>query len=314
MPTPDLTVIIPTRNASKEISLLLTALRNQETSTDLEILVIDSASTDDTVDQARQQDARVISIPAESFNHGGTRNYGAKLSRGEYLFFFTQDAFPLTPRYLQNMIHALEKHGAAAAFARQVPRSQAGPLVKRNLQRWQSGSSERKIQHIESLTAFFSLPPMERYLMSLFDNVASVIRRSAWESIPFPEAPFGEDIEWGFRALCNGYTLVYEPEAMVEHSHERSPGYLYQRTFVDHYRLYEIFGLRTIPTRRHTLRAFWKTTWSDWRFLAQEKPFTASWWKEMRDAPRNAWASAWGQYHGARSAARGIRIGQSREV
>lgn len=309
-----LSIVIPTLNAGDDFPVLLARLRSQTAYSNSEIVVVDSSSDDGTPDHARQYGARVLSIDRADFNHGDTRNLGIEESRGDWICLLTQDATPVDDRYLQTLIESVEREEAAGGFARQIPRPDASPLVRRDVESWIAGSKRRRVMKIESMNAFFSLLPMERYLFCVFDNVASAIRREVWKAIPFPRVPFGEDIEWAYRVLCNGYTLVYEPEATVVHSHERSPEYLFKRTAIDHYRLYRLFGLRTVPSYWRALQGFVKTSIRDIGFLAGHPELSARWLTMMMDIPHYAWSSSWGQYQGAKSAACGEPPPLSREV
>ncbi|MDP8245910.1 MAG: glycosyltransferase [Candidatus Hinthialibacter antarcticus] len=298
--------IIPTLNAEQDLLQLLSALKNQTLADQLEIIVIDSGSTDDTVKTAEQFGARVIQIKQNEFNHGRTRNLAASKSRGDFLFFFTQDAKPLQDDFCERMISSMLAENAAGGFARQIARPSASPIVQRDIKNWIAGSEIRRVVRFDSMTNFCRLEPMKQYLSCIFDNVSSVIRRDVWEKIPIPDAPYGEDIEWGMRTISNGYAIVYEPNAMVEHSHDRPPAYTYKRTLIDHYRLYELFGVRTTPTRTAALKGWSNKTLRDWAWLLRHPALNRSWARDMMQAPRHAWASNWGQYEGARRAAQGL--------
>ena len=102
-----LTVIIPTLNAGRFLPNLLERLSSQTVS-DKEIIVIDSASDDETVEVARSFGATVKPIVRREFNHGRTRNVAADDASGEYLVFLTQDALPVDGRLLENLIAPLE--------------------------------------------------------------------------------------------------------------------------------------------------------------------------------------------------------------
>lgn len=309
-----LSLVIPTLNAGEDFVTLLQRIRDQSVQSSIEILIVDSGSSDGTIEIAQKFGARVISIEPQSFNHGGTRNLGISNTAGEFICLLTQDALPIGPRFFETLLCSLQDHQAAGVYARQIPRAKASPLVKRDVQNWISGSVQRRVNHIQSLSQYCRLNPMDRYLTCVFDNVASMIRREVWEKIPFPETPFAEDLEWAFRALCNGYTIVYEPSAEVEHSHERSAEYVFKRTYVDHYRLNELFGLRTIPSPAHAVRSFSITLLQDLRFLLMNPTLDARWWKSLYNIPSFAWAGAWGQYRGAQAASLGRPIFQSRDV
>ena len=311
---PTVSVVIPTKNGGPTFVTLLSALRKQVHYADMEIRVVDSGSGDGTPEQAKEFGAEVLSIDPRTFNHGATRNLGIRESRGELIAMFTQDALPLGETYMLTLVESLQAAQAAGAYARQIPRPDASRLVRRDLESWIGSSPDKRIVKMESGCRFFALPPIERYRTCVFDNVAGLIRRRVWETFPIPPVPFGEDIEWAYRVLCNGYTLVYEPKAVVEHSHERSSEYLYKRTFVDHYRLYELFGLRTIPTRLHAWRSLLYTTGKNWNGLFRARPTNRSALLEFLNVPRYAWASAWGQYRGAKAAARGLPMTLSGDV
>src|SRR5262249_44453050 len=104
-------------------------------------------------------------------------------------------------------------------------------------------------------TDFDALSPFERFDRSVLDNVCAAIRRSVWREIPYRPTPIGEDLAWGREALLAGYGLAYVPDAVVEHSHDRSAWYELKRTWVLHQQLYTLFGLRTVPTASGLARA-----------------------------------------------------------
>ncbi|MBZ0255809.1 glycosyltransferase [bacterium] len=299
-------VIIPTWNAEHDLSQLLSSLKRQTLYNFFDIIVIDSDSSDNTISVAKDFDVNVIEISQSDFNHGRTRNHAASLSNGDFIFFFTQDAKPLRDNFCEQMILSMLSNKAAGGFARQVPRASASPIVKRDVSNWIAGSENARTIQFQSLNDFCRLSPIEQYLHCIFDNVSSVIRRDVWEQIPIPEAPYGEDIEWGFRAICNGYSIIYEPKAVVEHSHDRPPKYTYKRTLINHYRLYELFGVRTVPTQAAALKGWIGKTIQDWSWLLRHPSLQAKWFEDAINAPRHAWASNWGQYHGAKRAAQGL--------
>lgn len=297
--------IVPTYNPGKDLDDLLKRLVSQRLDSPLEIVVIDSGSTDGARETATSYGAKVLEIDTDSFNHGATRNQAIEASNGELIFLFTQDALPASEEYCRRLSLSVINEKADGGFARQVARPEAPPLVRRDVSQWLAGSCERRVCEIESMSAFCQSSPIDRYLSCVFDNVASLVRRETWKTIPFPEAPYGEDLEWCFRVLSNGGRIVYEPEAEVIHSHERPPSYLYKRTLIDHYRLYELFGVRTVPSRARAMAGIVKKTLADWAWLAAHPSFETKWFTDLAMTPRYAWAGSWGQYEGARRAASG---------
>lgn len=95
-------VIVPTLNAERWISRQLDSLLSQ--TVEAEIIVIDSGSTDATgsIVRARADRVRLMEIPREDFDHGGTRDYALRQSAGDFVCFLTQDALPTDERCLEH--------------------------------------------------------------------------------------------------------------------------------------------------------------------------------------------------------------------
>ncbi len=251
---PDVSIVLPTKNAGPRLGEVLAAIGSQRTRRTVEIVAFDSGSTDGTVDRLVGAGARVTQIPPSEFNHGLTRNQAIASSRGDLVVLLTQDAVPANENWLDSLLAPFENDAVAGTYARQIPQPDADALTRRNLERWVTGATERREQCITDRASYLRLHPMERYKLCCFDDVCSAIRRSVWERIPYEWAYFGEDLDWGKKALEAGWTLAYEPEATVVHSHDRSLWYEYKRTYVCHRRLYELFGLRTVPRLVDALR------------------------------------------------------------
>jgi GT2 family glycosyltransferase len=148
---------------------------------------------------------------------------------------------------------------------------------------------------------FDSLPPLERYFSCAFDNVASAVRRSTWERLPFPARTFGEDVAWGRSVLLSGGALAYAPDACVEHSHRISLRREFKRLYCDHRNLIELFELLQVRNWRAVLhgargqRAFY-------RELLQSQPLSRAergFWRLY--AIPYSYAECAAQFLGARS-------------
>ncbi len=272
-PLPSLSILIPTLNAGPLFADVLARLRSQRYPSTPELLIIDSGSTDQTLTIARQHNATIHQIPKKTFDHGLTRNMGIERSTGDIVVLMTQDALPADDFLLQNLVAAFEDPLVAGAFARQLPRPDADAIVARNIHNWVAGSEKPRISHITDRPAYDRLGPIEKYLFCVFDNVTSALRRSAWQQIPFHQNAFGEDIEWSKRALESGWKIAYRPDAAVIHSHDRPIAYEYKRNYMCHQTLYRLFGVQTLPARRHLPRAILLGTLKDTLYaLRHQKP------------------------------------------
>src|SRR5712692_11332837 len=97
-------ILIPTKNGAQELEACLRAVYSQKGTGPLEVIVIDSGSTDATLEIARGFPVRIEQIPPETFHHARTRNYAASLAKGEFLVFLSQDAIPASEAWLGAMI------------------------------------------------------------------------------------------------------------------------------------------------------------------------------------------------------------------
>ncbi|MFQ5941172.1 MAG: glycosyltransferase family A protein, partial [Nitrososphaerales archaeon] len=119
-------VVIPTKNSGPEFELTLEKLKNQKGIKEIEIVVVDSGSEDDTVRTAKRYTNRVYSVTPKEFNHGATRNFGAEQASGDYILFNVDDAVPIGDYWLYNIVKVLENDSQVGAVTcRQVPKSDA---------------------------------------------------------------------------------------------------------------------------------------------------------------------------------------------
>ncbi len=91
---PRVSLVIPTFNAGPEFPEILRLMLDQELEGPREAVVIDSGSTDGTVEFLKTQPVNLVQIPNSEFNHGLTRNRGVQEARGEIVVLATQDARP----------------------------------------------------------------------------------------------------------------------------------------------------------------------------------------------------------------------------
>jgi rhamnosyltransferase len=206
-----ISVLIPVKDGGADLIRCLQAIAAQKVDDQVEVVVVDSGSSDGSADRARELGATVHDIPASEFVHGATRNLAARLSSGDVLVFTTQDAVPANDHWLARLVGALDGDDVVGAYGRQLPHEDATPPEQFFLD-FMYGASPRiqRIGGIEELS----------FEQTLFSNVNSAIPRSVWEANPFrDDVTMSEDQEWSRRMLLAGHTIVYEPEAAVRHSH-----------------------------------------------------------------------------------------------
>ena len=207
-----MSIVLPVRDGGEDLRRCLSGIAQQAIDEPVETVVIDSGSVDDSVAIAKEHGARLDHIPPEQFNHGGTRNRGAELARGDVLVFTSQDAYAADERWLATLVRPLRADpGVAGVYGRQTAHEDATP-PERYFHNFLYGP-ERREQRIRDASEL----SMET---TMFSNANSAIRRSAWEAFRFADKIImSEDQDWSRRVLLAGWTIVYEPAAVVRHSH-----------------------------------------------------------------------------------------------
>ena len=194
------TVLIRAKNEAKDIGKTLGLVRAQ--TVESEIVLVDSGSTDGTVDIARGFDVNVIEIPPESFTYGYALNIGARAAAAPTVVALSAHAFPPDERWLERMLAAMDGPKVACACG-----GLAGPDG--------SALSQPFIQDREVA---------QRNPQWGYTNSAGAFRRDLHEQHEFREdMPFTEDKEWAWHWLQQGWTCVVAPDLTVDHDHSKDP-------------------------------------------------------------------------------------------
>jgi len=216
----DVTIVIPVRNESARISACLKAVYAQITSMRFEVMVIDSGSTDDTVEKVKAfPRVRLIHQTEMDFGHGRTRNFGAREARGNWVVFLNGDAEPEGSYWLENLVRPLRRdRSLAGVFSRHLPHPGCPLYMRRDLRRafppgeslvirtWQSGGPTH------------------------FSTVSAAVSRPIWREHPFSDTiAIAEDLDWERRVLAAGCPILYEPRSRVFHSHHYPPARMFRQ-------------------------------------------------------------------------------------
>jgi len=241
-------ISILTKNEARNIGECLDAVFSQKGVGSFEVTLVDSGSTDATLQIARGYPIRIEQIPAEAFHHARTRNYAAGLGRGPILINLSGDAIPASDSWLRNMLANFGDPGVGAVYGRQLPKP---------------GSTMERCDTFDTVYGDKRIvkDPAHRnglgYRFYHFSDVNSALRRSVWEAAPYPEdLKMFEDLAIAKRILDAGWKIVYESEAPVFHSHHYSATQLFRRYFDIGYTLKELEIWDAPGTRSSMLRDF----------------------------------------------------------
>jgi rhamnosyltransferase len=196
-----ISVVIRTKNEERWLRRCLTAVSLQAYRP-LEIILVDNASTDQTLQIATDFGCRIVPIDDSNFSYGRALNVGIEAGQGEFVAMLSGHCIPLNENWLTCLVAGFQDSSVAGVYGRQEPLPDSDPFDKRDL--WTTFGVERRVQKKD----YF------------FHNANSMVRRSLWSQIPFDEEISGvEDRDWAKKVLSKGHSVVYEPTASVYHHH-----------------------------------------------------------------------------------------------
>lgn len=170
----------------------------------------------------------IIPVKKAEFDHGATRDRGAKQSLADYILFMTQDAMPADDRLIENLLQGFAHEAAGErigiAYGRQLAREGADILEK--MARLHNYPAEGRIQtkaDVEKLgiKTYFCSDVCAMYDRKLYEELGGFVHPTI----------FNEDMIMAFRVIQAGYGVCYAANARVVHSHSYTCMQQFHRNF-----------------------------------------------------------------------------------
>lgn len=231
----DVSVVVTCWNGKelleKNLPYLIKASKNSDNRI-REIIVVDDASTDDSVEFVRQHAIKVIEHK-NNLGYSAVCNSGVKAAGSELVVILNLDVIP-NDDFLKSALPHFEDN---KVFSVTFNEGKFGP----GKLGWKNGFLEIEPTEISQSTCLTDWP----------NGGSSIFRKKVWEELggmsevflPF----YFEDIDLGIRARRNGYECLWEPMAKVEHVHEAT---INKENFKEEY-------INSIKQRNHLLLT-WK--------------------------------------------------------
>jgi glycosyltransferase involved in cell wall biosynthesis len=253
--SPLVSIIIPVKNGLPTFLSVIEMVSRQKFNGGFEVIVIDSGSTDCSKEAIPLDDPRfrLIEIPSADFGHGKTRNLGVSISRGQFCAFLTHDAVPINESWLAELVRPLlEDPRVAGVFGRHVAHEGASPFTQWELQSHFAGLRQWPKVEITDAREYAGSQRL-RQIYHFYSDNSSCLRRSIWETIPYPDVEFAEDQLWAKQVLEAGFIKAFAWDSVVAHSHEYSPWERLQRSYDEARAFRRLFGYILCNSRTHAL-------------------------------------------------------------
>jgi len=230
-------IIIRAYNEEKHIGRLLEGIK-QQTVKDVEVIVVDSGSTDATVSIAESHGARIVNIRPDEFTFGRSLNFGIKEAQREFIVIASAHVYPVYPDWFESLLRPFDDDNIALTYGKQRGPESANFSEQQIFHQWYPNTSNPKQE-----TAFCN-------------NANAAIRKSLWMQNPYDETLTGlEDLAWAKWANEQGHTIAYVAEAEIIHVHNETP-----RGVLNRYRREAMAFKRIHPESHFSLYDFVRLT------------------------------------------------------
>ncbi len=233
-------LVIRAYNESLHLGRLLEGITHQSVK-DVEIILVDSGSTDSTVSIANAYGATIVHIPPEEFTFARSLNLGIQPASRELIVIASAHVYPVYPNWLESLLFPFEDDQVALVYGKQ------------------RGGQESRFSEHQIFQQWFPEADVARQMNSFCNNANAAIRHSLWARHAYDETLTGlEDIAWAAWAQGQGFAISYSAEAEIIHVHEETPGAVYNR-----YRREAMAFKRIFPEAHFNIYDFFRLTASN---------------------------------------------------
>ena len=204
-------IVIRAFNEQAHIGRLLEGIQ-QQTVRDVEIVLVDSGSTDETVSIAESYGAKIVHIPSDEFTFGRSLNFGVRAATREMVVIASAHVYPVYPDWLECLLRPFGAEQVALVYGKQ------------------RGMETSKFSEHQIFRQWFPDADITQQDSPFCNNANAAIRRSLWDEHSYDETLTGlEDLAWAKWAHGAGYAVSYAAYAEIIHIHDETPRGIYNR-------------------------------------------------------------------------------------
>jgi glycosyltransferase involved in cell wall biosynthesis len=270
-------IVIRAYNEARHLPRLLEGIK-QQTLKDVEIILVDSGSTDETVMIAESFGAKIVHIAPQEFTFGHSLNHGIEAATRELVIIASAHVYPVYPDWLEGLLEPFADASIGITYGKQ------------------RGTEISKFSEHEIFARWFPDVSDLRQSHPFCNNANAAIRRSLWEIHPYDETLTGlEDLAWAKWMQANGHRLAYVAEAEIIHLHNETPQGVrnrYRREAMAFKRIYPEAHFNAYDFIRMTSGNIFNDLWHAAQQKVLFKSFASIFWFRFNQF--------WGTYQGYR--------------
>ena len=268
-------IIIRSYNEEEHIGRLLEGIFEQSIK-NIEVIIIDSGSTDKTLNVAKTFPVIVHQIKPSEFSFGRALNFGCQAASGEFLALVSAHVYPVYKDWLEKLLSPLDDPKVGIVYGKQRGCETTKYSEHQIFAKWFPDESNFSQEH------------------PFCNNANAAIRSKLWKRIPYDETLTGlEDIDWVKRVLKLAYKIAYSAEAEVIHVHNETTAQICNR-----YRREAIAMKRIFPQEKFSLWDVLRLVTVNSIFDTYHSLHDHVFWKNFVDIIAFRFMQFWGTYMG----------------
>lgn len=270
-------IVIRAYNEEKHITRLLKGIMEQ-TVKEVQIILVDSGSTDGTVAAVGRFPVDIVHIKPQDFTFGRSLNLGIAQAKADLVVIASAHVYPVYPDWLEKLLEPFSDTQTGLVYGKQ------------------RGSSSSKYSEHQVFRSWYPDQSVSRQAHPFCNNANAAIRRELWNQHPYDELLTGlEDLAWARWLQSQGYGIAYSAEAEIIHVHHETWRGIYNRYRRESMAFKQIYPQETFHFRDF-VRLWGRNVWRDWRKASAEKVLGREWLRIMRFRAMQFW----GTYQGYR--------------
>jgi len=270
-------VIIRTYNEAQYLERLISNILSQKVKNfSVEIIIVDSGSTDNTLSIATKYHCRITHIKKSEFTFGRSLNIGCQFAKGDYFVFVSGHCIPVNEDWLTELIKPFDNENICYVYGRQEGKET---------------TKFSEYRHFDKHFPIYSKIPQNGFFCN---NANAAIAKKAWQQFKFNEDLTGlEDMFLAKQIVEQGKQLAYIASASVYHIHNEKWAQIkvrYER---------EAFALQKIMPELHYtffdfIKFYLSSIFHDISSAIRKKSF----WKNIPDILLFRLMQHWGTFKG----------------